>query len=842
MNCFTSRVTQKIISSIGLVSIVVLASSSLSANEADAGKQKFVDFSIEPTSVAQAILQFTDQSGIQVVISTDKLRGLETSGVQGKMYPQNALAALLKDAQVDFQFVGENTVTVQERTGGSDKQERAMEKESRVSNQTIEEMIVTATKRETSLQDTPMSITALGGEEIESRGLVGAEDYLRSVPNVNYLEFTPGFSSVTIRGLSGGWATPDLSSSYLGEVPLSFSFGRLTNRSDLKLMDMDRVEVLRGPQGTLYGANSMSGLVRNIPKAPKLDRFEGSIDVGVSGLSHASDLSNKQVGVLNVPLVDDRLALRVVAYRFDNAGFRDLVSTPEIENVAASTGTTVAMVEDDNPGEFVGGRASLLWEASDRLKLTFMMSRQEDELGGRNAYSAFEPGVGGYRGIALEEEGGFRKTTHEFSHVLLEYDLGWAGLTSASTWVDQSNLWRWGDSNYYVFGNVAWDAVSDTKLKGFVQEVRLSSQLDGPLQFTAGIYYEDIDTDSTNDQIWIGTQASLEALGWAGNDPNRVWNVVASEFTRQVALFGELEYQLNPQWQLTLGGRWFKYDRDSGEEGVKLGLDAPPILLGVSEKDNTFRAGVRYNPNDNTMLYASWGQGFRLGRGQSVPPASVCDINGDGILDSTNAAIKDQINTDRTENYELGARLSLLDNQLTVNATLYRVDWSEIPVLVRGSCIYAVTVNSGEARSQGLELDVRYQLLSSLELSLGAAYTDTEFLDDLIGGNGDRLPWSPEYNGNLGLEYQFSLASHPAFVRTDYAFTGEFFPDIYRQYPAIDAHGQLSLRTGVDLERFSLQIYGKNLVGKDTVIYQDTGGVWRLSPREIGLDVKYRFE
>ncbi len=702
-----------------------------------------------------------------------------------------------------------------------------------------EEIMVTATKRETSLQDTAMSITAMGEDEIAQKGLIGGE-YLRSVPNINYVEFTPGFSTLTIRGLSGGFATQDLSSTYLGEVPLSFSLGHATYKSDAKMVDLERVEILRGPQGTLYGANSMSGLVRNIPQAPKLDQFEGHIDFGVSSVAHSNDLSNKQVGVLNIPLVEDRLALRIAAYRFDNAGYRDLVSTPYIEGVAASTGTTVAAEEDDNPSEFTGGRATLLWRANDRLDVTLMLGHQKEELEGRNAYSAFNPDVGGYRGIALEEEPGYRDAAFRFTHVLLDYDLGWASLTSASTWTDHNQRSRVGDANY---GPFAWEFRREPEMKAFVQEVRLSSQLNGPFQFTAGLYYEDLKAELHDLGTWIGTQASLEALGWAGTDP-LFWVVRQADSIHQVALFGEASYEFSERWSVTLGGRRFDYDRKFTEEGQKYGGVLIPEPFKIDEPGDTLKAGIEFTLNDETMLYATWAQGFRLGRGQQVPSSVACDVDGDGRLDFTNARLTDEVNSDRTENYELGARLSWLDNRLITNATLFRVDWVDIPVIVADTsdiCNGAITNNSGKARSQGLELEARYQITANLEVTLGAAYNDTEFLDDQIGGKGDRLPLAPEYNGNLGLQYHFSLTGYPSFVRSDYAFSGGSYPDVTRFFPKTGAYGQWSLRAGIDFERVSVQIFGKNLTGEDEITYQDAGGVWRLSPRELGVDINYRF-
>ncbi len=819
---------------IGLASVLAILPLGASA------KQEAIDLKIAAQATDAALIKLAQVSGVQILFPPEIARGVQSQSVDGNLTVTEAMNILLQDTNLYYQVVSDKMIVVKQnssaRKDSKDGSGRVVDPEK---TRQIEEMVVTATKRETGLQDTAMSITAMGEDEIDKKGLVGA-DYLRSVPNINYVEFTPGFSTVTIRGLNGGFGTQDLSSTYLGEVPLSFPLVNLTFKSDAKLVDLERVEVLRGPQGTLWGANSMSGLVRNIPQAPKLDRFEGHIDIGVSSVAHSDDLSNKQVGVLNIPLVEDRLALRVAAYRFDNAGFRDLVNTPYAENAAAFTGTTVATEKDDNPSEFTGGRATLLWQVNDRLDLTLMVGHQKDELNGRNAYSVSNPDAGSYRGIALEEEPGYTNTIFRFTHFLLDYDLGWATLTSASTWVDHEQVWRWGDVNYLP---IAWVSSQEPEMQGFMQEIRLSSQLNSSLQYTVGLYYEDLDAKRYIYNTWIGTQASLEALGWAGTDP-LLQDMRQMNTSSQVALFGEIDYAISEQWSVTLGGRWFDYEREYVEEGKQFTTMLNPEPLGVNEQGDTLKAGIEFTPNDETMLYATWAEGFRLGRGQSVPPSATCDVDGDGFLDSTNARLTDKVNSDRSENYELGARLTWLDNRLMTNATLYRVDWNDIPVIIgvtTDTCNAAVTNNSGRARSQGLELEVRYQVTPSLEVTLGAGYNDTEFLDDLVGGKGDRLPLAPEYNGNLGLEYHFSLTGRPSFVRSDYTFSGGSYPDVSRFFPRTGAYGQWSLRAGMDFERVSVQVFGKNLTNEDEITYQDPGGVWQLSPRELGVDVKYHF-
>ena len=210
----------------------------------------------------------------------------------------------------------------------------------------IDEIIVSASKQgNVGIQDFAGSISAISSEDIKNKGFVGMTDYLTFVPGVTMLDLGTGQNQIIIRGIGLSLYEQPTVSTYFGEVPLSNPVAVFAGSSDLKLVDMERVEVLRGPQGTLYGSGAMGGTVRNIPMAPNLSEMEGSVEVGYSTMDESDDNSNKVVGVLNVPLVEDKLALRVAAYRFDNAGYIDHVSSPAIESLAARTGTLRKLAE-----------------------------------------------------------------------------------------------------------------------------------------------------------------------------------------------------------------------------------------------------------------------------------------------------------------------------------------------------------------------------------------------------------------------------------------------------------------------------------------------------------------
>ena len=706
----------------------------------------------------------------------------------------------------------------------------------------LEEVVVTANKREQNLQDTAMSISAIGGDEIERKTLLGMNDYLNFVPNASLLDGGPGWKQVVIRGIGISYGEQSTVSTYFGEAPLTSS-SRFGFSADLELVDIDRIEILRGPQGTLYGSGSLSGTIRYIPNSPNLNETEGRLDIGYGVVSGSDDSNNKVVGVLNLPLIEDELALRVVGYRYDNAGYIDQVSTEAKEALARFSDTVVATGKDSGGHTYKGGRASLLWQASDDLSFSFLYATQKLEEEG-----ALEVNVdlGGYKfsHLALPGSSGERQTVEfDVVNLVLEYDLKWGSITASATQregstVDIYAVDRWVPS---------WAAEEffGTEKEGEVYEIRLSSDLDGPIQFVSGIYYEDFEWTLTAFDDWYGNQSSLDASG-LGSD-FRTTDVVRNSTLTQEAFFSELTYSFNPQLELTMGGRWYDYDRRDNDS-VLFGGASSQTDSATKESGANYKVNLSWSPNEESMLYALWSQGFRLGEGQVVPPASICDIDGDGILDGTNGKLISRLESDNTNNYELGGKFTLMDNQLILNASLFRIDWSEIPVTIISAVDspcggQTIKNNLGEARSEGLELEARYFVTTNLQLSLSAGYIDAEFLDDEIGQQGNRLPLSPEWNGTLGLEYQLDLQGYDAFIRSDYSYKGDHFVDVSGS-ETVDAYGKWDMRAGVRFDQFSVELYGSNLANsKDVVSIRGFGSDlgFRMVPRTLGIDVSYKF-
>ncbi|MDB9953762.1 TonB-dependent receptor, partial [Porticoccaceae bacterium] len=713
----------------------------------------------------------------------------------------------------------------------------------------IDEIIVTANKRAegTSLQDTAASISVLSSETIDNRGLVSASDYLATIPGASFSEFGATEKKIIIRGLSIGnvFASSPVGN-YLGEIPLGAGV------FDVKLVDIERVEVLKGPQGTLYGSDAFAGVVRNIPLAPNLQEMEGSVKVNASSQSESDNLNNSIVGVLNIPLVADKLALRVAAYRFDNAGYVDAVSTPLAESIAAATGSAVIIEDDLGGSTYSGARTMLLWNASENLSTTLTFGTQEIDVKGSPEVPI---GSNDYKTNYLNTPHGKNETVDfDYSNLLIEYDLGWASLMSASSLLKGDSVLAYNNLTRAPgigFGLEATSSEISVDREHVVEEIRLASQLEGSWQFVFGLFYEDLKTNTYTQLIWDGSPSANPF----GPDPVLQNTSELLELT-QKALFSELTYSFSEQWDLTLGARYFDYDREDTTRNIS-GAFTPPGLpnsVDASETGTTYKANLSFTPNDDTLIYAQWSEGFRLGQGQNLPLASLCDTDGNGKLDFTDGDLVDQVAPDTTENFELGAKFTLLDSRLTLNTAIFNIDWQDLPALIIDTSSICpadqgVLNNIGEANSKGIEMEAIYLVTPQLAINLSASYIEAEWeeTEGITAKSGEYLTFAPRTNANLGVQYDFDLSGFSAFARTDISYVGEYetafqsdrFLDF--RYDAAGDYVNINFRLGINVDQWALAFYAANLTNEGSIINRFPRSEYGLTPRKLGLEASYHF-
>ncbi len=747
-----------------------------------------------------------------------------------------------------------------------------------------QEIVVTATKRAENVNDVPISITVVGADDISQRGLVSSEDYLRGIPGVSQEGRMVG-QAIIIRGLETSPASQNFSAgttvaTYFGETPTTNSAGTGGDTSvDIKLVDIQRVEVLRGPQGTAFGSSSLGGAVRTIPMPPNLDRLEGNVKASYGVTSGEGGGDNMAQAVVNIPLVREKLALRAVAYRYDYSGFYKNVAGSDAAFQAGPVAKYRAQAfasDDDDVGaqEFMGGRAAVLFQATDQWKITLSYLNQKTEMDGIG-FAGFV-GEPGYTQATFQlapehvRDGrthGWVDTDIAIANMTTEYDLGWGRLTA--TYSDTKSGTDYGYPTAMVggvTGGNSWALSSglDTEHRENNAEVRLATQLEGAWNFLAGVYREDTSDDYDFSFWFFGDPATNDICAACVG----VRNIGLSTDRRQLeqtSAFGEVSWEMVKDLTLTGGVRRYDFER-------RISQDLRGPFYGTSRSNTkseasgeSYRANLSYKLNADTLVYASWAEGFRLGRPQAPLPAGICDTDNDGILDGTTGitiASTGILASDTVESYEIGTKLSFLERRLTISADVFRIDWTDVPVraLAPGGsaappgtvgCGRAYNANAGVARSEGVEFQATRQMNRAFRLDLGGGYIDATLLEDVVALRahaGDRLPGSAKVNASLGLQYQFDIGGREAFLRADSIHVGSFYGNILES-PDLRAGGytKIDVNGGTAFGNLSVGLFVRNLTNRDDFSNRDTTpGLgpnfgYRLRPRSFGVQLGYSF-
>jgi iron complex outermembrane recepter protein len=733
----------------------------------------------------------------------------------------------------------------------------------------LEEIVVTATKHEESLQDVPIAVTAITSQDIVSRGLTQYADVLSSVPGVYYEDAGPGDTAIRIRGItSGGGGTPPTVATYFGEIPISAQGGgNLGQHGTPRFVDIERVEVLRGPQGTVFGANALAGAIRVIPAAPDLQDYE--VNVGTRGFAtaHSDDVSYNVEAAVNLPLVQDRFALRLVGYLGDVAGYIDNVTPAQAAFdysavVANLTGGALSVPpgtlltpataaidnEDINSIDTAGGRVSARWQANDRLRLDLMLGTQNAEMNSESGVTSTHYEVTRtldlYASPRTEED-------LDLAGLTITYDWDSVSLTSASSYT-KLTMSRVNDAAFIVPPMVPWYFMENRESDAITQEVRLMSRGDGKFTWTVGAFYMDRDTDGTQSIADYTCSVSATCIPYLFTQGAQDFalNLGFHLFEKQKALFVDTSYEIAPRWTFGLGGRYLK--EDIGVRLETVGFLAPPLLPGATNggEDSASKfnpaASLRFKPNDDLTLYLQAADGFRSGvANQSLPLTCQQQSATMGL------ALQTVTDPDTVRNYELGLKSVLGDGRFSVNVAAYRLEWQDIPGNVTFPCGFSTIVNAGDATGDGVEVELVGRVTESWRFNLSASYTDLTYDDNVlptIGAPGDRVKGSPAKNYSAGVQYDFDLSSAwSGLARADWAYVGSVEPDLGGGPPvsALESYDTLNLRLGLTRDNLALEIFGRNVTDERGVSsvepFQFGGKQTLIRPREVGLEVRYSY-
>jgi outer membrane receptor protein involved in Fe transport len=585
----------------------------------------------------------------------------------------------------------------------------------------LEEIVVTSQKRRERLQDIPIAITAIGNKQLVQGHVTGNEDLAKLVPSLAIHQLVPGESQIIMRGINTGYGLSPAVSYYLDETPFDLRSDGYSGAPDIDFFDVARVEALRGPQGTLYGASSMGGTIRVIPYAPDPSGYSGKAELGTSVTDGGSGLGYDGKAVVNAPITPD-LAARLFVSQVHDSGYVTRV-VPQNGYFSTSPSDPVGQ-KNDNTADLTSTRLAVAWTPDD-WKITPSVYYQRNIDDGY-PYSDSNLPHDEYYGL-------FRSKNDErfvVGNLKIERSLGFATLTSSSSWLDKRAV------NYQDFsgeaerqflddGGTPDQIVPETSYlpktyKSFVQEIRLSSDHSGRLSWTAGVFYEH--TDINEQQYLTGTQFGNFLAPGAGS--NLIFYDIIPSTDQQVAGFADGTFKITPALSVTAGGRYFYYNQHYAySEG---GITADPSVddvAGISAGKSGFnpRFNIDYKALPTVSFYATASRGFRLG---GVNPPLV--PAGPGATCSYQSVFEQAFQPDTLWNYEIGAKTQTPDHLLTFNADAYRIDWNNIQQAVNSTCGSFVG-NFGNARIYGGEAEFRLALVGGLSLTASGSYNDARF-------------------------------------------------------------------------------------------------------------------
>lgn len=731
---------------------------------------------------------------------------------------------------------------------------------------TIEEVVVTATKRPEILQDVPVAITAITSEEIQQRGFTNYADYANTVPNMFVEDRGPGATEVYIRGLvaQGGAGFPV--ATYFGEAVTSVvsNHGGFAN---LRLVDIDRVEVLRGPQGTLFGANSLAGVVRIVPAAPRLSEFQA--DVAASGWStaHSGSGSDHFEGVLNLPIVADRLGLRVVGYQDHIAGYLDNV-VPAADPIdysagfGAPAGTLVIpghpafTRKDINSEDIWGARTALSWKPVDSLSVDLSFVAQSVRL---NSEPGAQPAVGDYavqRALDLYSRGVTRED-ERIGQLVVNYDWSNLSLTSATGYT-RLKKHSAEDIGFLAasagLGPQLWALLDDTTGEQFTQELRLQSKGDAPWQWLVGYFYTNTTFDYGQFVPDYACPTCLPEVLAQQDFALTTFGSTVGQKQRQQSVFAQTSYNFTPQWSVGAGGRYLRDNVESLNAATDgfLGGGPQPAPPPAGGRNSVFNpsAYVRFKANDDMTYYLQASRGFRSGapnQPESYDPNGPCADTAKAI------GIRAITDPDTLWTYELGLKSVWGAGRVAANIALFHQKWKGVQLPATQPCGFNAAINGGNASGNGAELEMTARLNDAWSGNLTAAYIYNKF-DDVVPNvgyeTGGRVPGAPEENASAGLQYQFSLTKGwSGYARADYVFVGDVHYHFGVAAGATDylqgGYGQANLRLAVQHEQLDIELFGRNITDKraaEATNDPNQGGyVYLLRPREVGLELRYSF-
>jgi len=789
--------------------------------------QSTKSFDIPAQPLGTALEAFGRQSGATVMFDHGQVAGQNSTTVRGTYTPNDALVRLLGNSGLSVQHPNATTFVVSPA--------RRAEEVS-----VIEEVVVTAQKRAARLIDVPISITAETGAQLRRRGATNLQDIVATTAGLSNPGQGGGNMNLVIRGVTTDLSTnlkQSTVSVLFDDVPVDPATAGVL-ATNLRIVDVERVEVLRGPQGTLFGSGSVSGAVRYITNKPDATQFSGAVEGTFAGTKTGAGSRSGSV-VLNVPLVTDRVALRAVGYHFDEGGW--------VDNITLNKNNV-------NRTKTSGGRIALRAQATDRLLVTLTGTYQDS-----HDYSAGESLTvqpAGYKQqVTTRRDSPDNRLKNTLANVGLTYDFGGVTLFSSSTYIRRDAQIHQ-DFGYYsdflklTLGLPGLAPNAPTKIYNtaniYTQELRLASDGSGPFRWTLGGFYL---RSSTPRGGQITTLSGL--MPFVGT--NDLINVSSPGRQEEIAGFGEATYTLDDKLDLTAGLRVSKTTLNitSISSGLLVTGGASSQTFRLPEQDTAInpRFSVRYHPNRQVSLYAQAARGYRVGGANLT-----AGLGGPGIPLT--------YGSDHLWNYEVGAKTSLLDGRLQINGDVYYIDWSDLQASLVSSSNFGYTGNAGAARLYGLELEATGKPASWLELGGALTLNNAALSEDtptlvrstgVVGVHeGDRLPGSPRVQGSAYMQLNSNYKDNPVYIRASGQYVGSSYTDFDAKGIRLGDYSTFDLRAGIVHGDIEFSVFGRNLFNSAGIqsatqefklgpILAAAESAFRLRPRTVGVTGRLAF-
>jgi outer membrane receptor protein involved in Fe transport len=758
------------------------------------------------------------------------------------------------------------------------------------SSDTLEEITVTARKRTENLQDVPQSIDVYTARDLQNLSISQFEDYATKTPSVSFISTGPGTQMFFMRGVSDGsnpnvvntsstgFFVDDLAMSFYGSIP------------DLHTYDIDRIEILNGPQGTLFGAGAMSGAIRVITSKPDPKAFSAGVDVD-GGKIQAGGVNSTYEGFVNLPLVDGKTAVRLSAYALHQGGFIDNLSTAR-NWVNGVTSTNAAWARKNyNTQNVDGGRAAISQVFNDDWNLLLTAGYQSQRHVG--AWDQDPLRYGNRKVSRFGPENGNNYVKSLDLH--LEGDVGIGDLVFASTYQSQATHLVNEYSEYVQYSTSSFSApliqsyacltdpvnstsgvfsgcnaptqyyVYDNNTQRWSNELRLQSKVGGRFHWLGGLYWEKTKDTYSNFFAMPGLQPNGDAYQHAISYYNNLYapaqaSPLPSEWysyksrldSLEITEFTDLTFDLSDRWSINAGLQHFQssFVGSSQWAGYFWDPKIPSTYNGASHKFNA-KTGLDFKAGKDLLFYADFAQGFREG-GDNSGLGPTCYKNGAPLY----------YKPDTLNNFEVGWKSSNLNGRMTWNGALYYMTWKgyQTPVFDLNICPTSFNANLGDARIYGVESNVDYKVTDGLSVQVSGSYNDSRLVTNTyynvnyVVVPGERLPYVPYFSYSANARYEIPIGPDlKGYAQYDIAHKGDMWSDLR----AVNKHGfarslqpayEISnLRFGVKgpNDHWTAEVYISNLFNKDAVIFTNTGNYDRRQttnePRVLGLRLSYRW-